>query len=116
MSTSESEVDAAPTVQSGITLATPGYARALRSFLAYLRVECGLAAATLEAYTRDIDDLVGDLLARGVSAVGEVTPAHLVEHVRFLSRDRKLDPTTIVRHVSSVRVFFRYLHANREIP
>ena len=115
-STSTSEVDAAPTVQSGITLATPGYARALRSFLTYLRVECGLAAATLEAYTRDIDDLVGDLLSRGVSAVGEVTPAHLVEHVRFLSRDRKLDPTTIVRHVSSVRVFFRYLHANREIP
>ena len=82
----------------------------------YLRVECGLAPATLEAYTRDLDDLVGDLLTRGVPTVGEVVPAHLVEHVRFLSRDRKLDPTTIVRHVSTIRVFFRYLHANREIP
>jgi len=102
-------------VQPGIAAATPGYARALRSFLLYLRVECGLAPATLEAYTRDLDDLVGDLLARGVATVGEVAPAHLVEHVRFLSRDRKLDPTTIVRHVSTIRVFFRYLHANREI-
>ncbi len=94
----------------------PGFSMPLRRFMTYARVECGLAPATLEAYARDLDDLVGDLVARGVSSALDVRPEHLVEHVRFLSRDRALDPSTIVRHVSTVRVFFRFLHANRDIP
>jgi integrase/recombinase XerD len=101
---------------AGTAASTPGFTPALRDFLAYIRIECGLASATIAAYGRDLDDLVGDLVSRGVRAPAEVEPAHLVEHVRFLSRDRALDPSTIVRHVSTVRVFFRYLHAVRAIP
>ena len=92
-----------------------GFASALGRFNAYIRIECGLAPATREAYGRDLDDLVGDLLMRGVAAPAEVEPAHLVEHVRFLARERGLDPATIVRHVSTVRVFFRFLHASNLI-
>ena len=88
----------------------------MRAFLAHLRVECGLAPRTLSAYGRDLDDLVGDLERRGVRSVRDATPADLVEHVRFLSRDRALDPASIVRHVSAVRVFFRFLTASRLIP
>ena len=97
------------------TAESSGFASALSRFNAYIRIECGLARATLEAYGRDLDDLVGDLSARGVTTPAAVEPAHLVEHVRFLSRERGLDPATIVRHVSTVRVFFRFLHASNLI-
>ncbi|MFM7135117.1 MAG: tyrosine recombinase [Planctomycetota bacterium] len=88
----------------------------MRDFMAYLRVECGLAPATIAAYGRDLDDLVADLATRGVAEARAVEPAHLVEHVRFLARDRALDPTSIIRHISTVRVFFRFLHATRAVP
>ncbi len=100
----------------GAAATSSGFASALRAFLAYVRIECGLAPATIAAYGRDLDDLVADLSARGVTAPAATEPAHLVEHVRFLSRDRSLDPATIVRHVSTVRVFFRFLHASNLIP
>ena len=113
---------AAPAAKPETTPAAPrgtaessGFAPALSRFNAYIRIECGLAAATREAYGRDLDDLVGDLVARGVTTPAAVEPAHLVEHVRFLSRERGLDPATIVRHVSTVRVFFRFLHASNLI-
>ncbi len=107
--------DATPMAPQGTAAAAPGFAAPLRAFMAYIRVECGLAPATIATYGRDLDDLVGDLLARGVSDARAVRPEHLVEHVRFLARERSLDPATTVRHVSTVRVFFRFLHANREI-
>ncbi len=100
----------------GAAATSSGFAPALRAFLAYIRIECGLAPATIAAYGRDLDDLVADLAARGVATPAATEPAHLVEHVRFLSRDRSLDPATIVRHVSTVRVFFRFLHASNLIP
>lgn len=100
----------------GVAATSSGFAPALRAFLAYIRIECGLAPATIAAYGRDLDDLVADLAARGVATPAATEPAHLVEHVRFLSRDRSLDPATIVRHVSTVRVFFRFLHASNLVP
>lgn len=99
----------------GTAAETPGFTASLRSFLAYIRIECGLASSTIETYGRDLDDLVGDLLVRGVSTPRDVRAEHLSEHVRFLARDRSLDPSTIVRHISTVRVFFRFLHASRFI-
>ncbi len=106
---------AATMAPKGVALESPGFNAGLRRFLTYIRIECGLAASTIETYSRDIDDLVGDLLTRGVTQPREVTSAHLVEHVRFLARNRDLDPATIVRHISTVRVFFKFLHASRLI-
>ncbi len=106
---------ALPLPPKGFAAASSGFSPGVRRFLTYIRIECGLASATIEAYTRDLDELVGDLETRGVKHPKEVTASHLIEHVRFLSRQRDLDPSTIVRHVSTVRVFFKFLHASRLI-
>ena len=113
-----SEPERTPMAPQGTAAQTPGFTIALRNFMAYIRIECGLAPLTIATYGRDLDDLVGDLLARGVASPRDVTPEHLSEHVRFLSGklNRNLDPASTVRHISTVRVFFRVLHANREIP
>lgn len=89
--------------------------RPRRAFLAFLKVEAGLAGATLEAYGRDLRDLMRDLVRAGVTEVGAVKPAHLSEHLRALHRERGMEPSSITRHLATMRVFFRYLHAERQV-
>lgn len=88
----------------------------VRDFLTYLRIEAGLAPATLEAYAHDLRMLVEDLRAEGVSGPRGVQPAHLHAHVRSLHRERGLQPSSIARHLAAIRVFFRFLFANGLVP
>ena len=73
----------------------------VRDFLAFARVEAGLAAATLEAYARDLADLVRDLEARGITDPATVQAEDLAEHLRSLSRARGMQPTSIARHLAT---------------
>ncbi len=87
----------------------------VRDFQAFLAVEVGAATATIEAYSRDLRDLTTDLLDRGVAGPEEVTPQLLSGHLRSLHRDHGLQPSSITRHLATLRVFFRFLHANGRI-
>ncbi len=88
------------------------WAQRVREFLTYLRVEAGLAPATLEAYGRDLDDLLEDLRRSGVRSPRHVSPEHLADHLRRLHRCRGLQSSSIARHLATLRVFFRFLAAN----
>jgi integrase/recombinase XerD len=81
------------------------------AFLVYLRVECGLAPATLEAYGRDLRELADDLADGGVNDVTQLHPRHLGEHLAHLKNERGLATATITRHLATIRVFTRWLHA-----
>ena len=87
----------------------PG-ARAFREelFADYLAFERGLAARTIEAYSRDIARLVAYLTGRGVVRPGEVTRLELRDYVYSL-KDRGLAPTSIRRALSSARAYFAFL-------
>lgn len=91
------------------------FSRPVREFITYLRVEAGLAPATIEAYGADLDALISDLTARSVDGPAAVEPEHLIEHVRGLHRLRGLQPSSITRHLATIRVFFRFLRANGAI-
>jgi len=93
----------------------PELDRAVDSFMSFARVEAGLAESTLEAYGRDLSVMCAFLVAQGVRTPGEVTMEHLAGHLRHLARDRGLDARTIVRHLATMRVIFRWLHANFRI-
>jgi integrase/recombinase XerD len=83
----------------------------LDAFLAHLRIECGLSAATLEAYGRDLRELRDDLARQGVSDIIAASPRQLSEHLRDLKRKRDLSGASVIRHLASIRVFFRWLAA-----
>lgn len=90
--------------------------RAAGEFIGFARVEAGLSPATIEAYSRDLAVFIGD-----VDPNSDIDPADIVydqvaAHLRFLGKEKSLDPTTITRHLATIRVFFRYLHANQRIP
>ena len=91
------------------------FAQPVHDFLTYVRVEAGLAAATLDAYGRDLRDLVDDLVAQGATGPGDTTPRQLVAHVQALHRDRGLEPSSVARHLATIRMFFRFLDANGRI-
>ena len=84
-------------------------------FLAFCRIECGLAPLTLEAYGRDLALLEEFLEARGVHDVGKASMQDLAEHLRWLSRSKGFEPTTVTRHLASIRVFFRWMHSTGAI-
>jgi len=88
----------------------------VREFLAYLRVEAGLSPATLDAYGRDIRDMVADLEAADVADFSAVKPDHLAAHLRSLHREREMESSSIARHLATLRVLFRFLHANSITP
>ena len=83
----------------------------VREVLGWLRIEAGLSSATLEAYQRDLDCMVEALEAAGVRSPEDVTARMLADHLQSLHRDRDLQPSSISRHLSTIRTFFRYLEA-----
>ncbi|MDG2477508.1 MAG: tyrosine recombinase [Phycisphaerales bacterium] len=87
----------------------------VRDFLTWLRVEAGLSTATLSAYGRDLRDLAEDMLERDILSPSDVGPRDLADHVQTLHRDRAMQPSSIARHLSTIRMFFKYLEAERRI-
>lgn len=86
--------------------------RPVHDFLAYLRVEAGLATATLDAYRRDLRDCFADLVAHGITTLSAIGPQHLIDHLRRLRTDRQMQASSIARHLAAIRVFFRFVVAN----
>ncbi|MEM9658243.1 MAG: site-specific integrase, partial [Planctomycetota bacterium] len=76
----------------------------LESFVRYLRSECHLAENTVAAYRRD--------MARFFRWLGNRRPAdlhvsQLAGYASWLTEEKSLAPKSVVRHVASLRVFFR---------
>lgn len=86
-----------------------------RGFLIFLRVECGLRPSSLEAYSRDLDQLLLDLQGAGVTRSGDITPPGVIAHIRSLSRDREYAPATVARHIATIKVLCRWMLATGQI-
>jgi integrase/recombinase XerD len=83
---------------------------AVDAYLQHLRVERSLAENTLEAYGRDLADLVDTLVDHGRQAPVEVRAEDLMAWVRGLSAGG-LKPRTQARMLVAARGFFRHLLA-----
>lgn len=83
----------------------------VKRFLDHLFVECGLAGATVAAYQRDLRDFWAFLEAN------EVEPAFIsmddVQRYLIELKERGFALSSIVRHLSTIKVFLRHLLAER---
>jgi len=77
-------------------------------FLAYLAVERGASAHTIEAYRRDLAAYVTLLEGRGVRQADAVSRDDLTAYVMEL-RDTRLAMSSIERKVASVKSFHKFL-------
>ncbi|GJQ31059.1 MAG: tyrosine recombinase XerD [Phycisphaerae bacterium] len=89
--------------------------QALHRFRGYLRVECGLAPRSIEAYSWDILLLLADLAPHAPTLAG-ATPRRVAEHLASLKTARYMQAASVTRHLASVRVFFRWAFATGLTP
>lgn len=84
-------------------------------FLTFIRVECGLSANTIDAYGRDLRDLFEDLITAGRADIEQVGPRDLSKHLVELKRQRGMAASSIARHLATIKMLFKWLHANGRI-
>ncbi len=83
---------------------------AVKRFLDYLFVECGLAGNTVAAYRRDLCEFWDNVTER-CPDVSELTIQDVQQHLISLQQ-RGLSVASIARHVAAIRMFLRHLHAD----
>lgn len=81
-------------------------------FLGYVRVERGLAPKTIDAYGEDLRDYLDDLHRQGIAEADAIEPAHIRAHLSRLAA-RGLGPRSQARHLAAIRMFHRFLLADR---
>ncbi|MFC1708087.1 site-specific tyrosine recombinase [Planctomycetota bacterium] len=93
----------------------PSMRIAIRSFLQYLAVECGLSRHTVKAYGRDLARFVTYLEESHESCAGALEPGTVeADHVRtflWLERRRGLKSASIARALAAVKGLFKFLVA-----
>jgi integrase/recombinase XerD len=90
-----------------ITTETEDAQRPLQAFLDMLAAERGAALNTLQAYRRDLDDVLAFLDRRGRS-VASAQPDDIAAYLRAMSEDG-LAPASRARRLSAIRQLFRFL-------
>lgn len=90
-------------------------ALARRAFINFLRIECGLLPASIEAYARDIEHMMLDLQSRSITDPAHTTPEALIAHARAMTAQRGYSSATVSRHLATIKVFFRWMLATGKI-
>ena len=85
----------------------------LPGFLKYLTVERGLSPNTLDAYGRDLNRFEATLRSAGLNP-RKARRQDLLSYVRGL-RQSGLSPKTVARAINSLRMYYRFLLAEREV-
>lgn len=80
----------------------------LQDFLNYLRIERNLAKNTQAAYIDDLQDFWSFLARHQIQAPGAVDHHLLTAYAREL-KQRKMAETSVARHFSSIRAYYRFL-------
>lgn len=93
------------TIQPRRAQAAEQQAQLREDFLRYLATECHLAANTVAAYGRDLQRFFAWLAGRRIAGL---TVSDLSGYPPWL-KESGLAPTSVSRHIASLRVFFRYL-------
>ena len=87
----------------------PEALRAARDgFRTFLRVECGLLPNSVTAYTWDCLLLLTDLARAGNRDLRKVTARQVAAHLAGLKSERGMVGASVIRHLASTRVFFRW--------
>jgi integrase/recombinase XerD len=86
----------------------------IQQFLDHLKVERQLAAATLEAYGRDLGSFARFADKRGVTAVDQVRSIDILDHLARLT-EAALSARSQARRLVALRQLFKYLKTERVI-
>ena len=85
-------------------------------YLSYLEIERGLSANTVAAYKNDLYLFFEflDTVQGGITDIENIKRTHLSEYIKYLGK-KGANAATITRKIASIKGFFRYLCAAKEI-
>jgi integrase/recombinase XerD len=89
--------------------AMPSIARSIQEYLAFLSVEKGVSAHTLDAYRCDLNQYESALNDQGLIAVDDITRQDILDFVALL-RSQGLASSTIERKLSAVKTFHAFAY------
>ena len=89
--------------------------RYLKYFIEHLKVERGLSRNTVIAYRNDLCSLGDFLVDNGVTKWELATRDALLDYLDF-QRQQGLEESSIARALAAIKVFFRYLYAEKFSP
>lgn len=84
-------------------------------FITHVALERGQAKNTQDTYRRMLTQFAGYLQGRNVPRWGEVTSQHITDYLLY-QRKREMALNSILLELAAIRVFFRFLYANRFVP
>lgn len=84
----------------------------VNEFLDYLTVERGLSANTRESYARDLRKFINYLDKKKIKDVDSVSRRQITDYL-MAEKDKGLSPNSLSRNLVTIRVWFRFLVANR---
>ncbi|MBE6374870.1 MAG: site-specific tyrosine recombinase XerD [Lentisphaerae bacterium] len=86
----------------------------LRYFIQFMTVERGLSKNTIAAYGSDLAALAGFLKQNKISRWQDADREILLDFLDFL-RDNGMETTSIARHLTAIKMFYRYLAGEKLI-
>lgn len=86
----------------------------LRYFIQFMTVERGLSKNTIAAYGSDLAALAGFLKQNKITRWQDVDREILLDFLDFL-RDNGMETTSIARHLTAIKMFYRYLAGEKLI-
>ena len=88
----------------------PAFRAGLEDLLEALRVEAGLATATLRSYRADLTLFLlwASAPGRGIEAWDEIEPGTVVDYLAT-RRDQNMAEATVAHNLTAVRVLMRHL-------
>jgi integrase/recombinase XerD len=83
----------------------------LENYLGYLTLEKNLSPLSVKAYGEDLGLFIGFIESK-ISKLDQLDGDQLNQHILSLGQSG-YEPSSLARHVSSLRNFIKYLHQNR---
>lgn len=80
----------------------------IEQFLGYIDYELGLSANTLQAYGGDMNMYAGFLASRLNGSLKNPPENSVGEYLRYLTQERGFEIASMLRHVATLRVFYRF--------
>jgi len=80
----------------------------VRQFLGYIEMELGLSDNTLAAYRLDLQAFREFLAGFEHGDMLSATPETIGRHLKYLHEVKKLEISSILRHVAALKMFYRF--------